>query len=283
VSAVLEVESLQFAYGKNKVLKGIDFSVGSGEALCVFGPNGCGKSTMLDCVLGLNKPESGKITIEGKDSDKIKVKELAQKIAVVPQRHHHTFGYTVFQMVLMGRTAGTGFFQSPGEEDEEIARKCLSQVGMLGFQHRAFNSLSGGEAQLVKLARALAQQTKLILFDEPTSHLDFRHELNVIKYMAALVRDQGISLVMSTHFPNHALYLENQGVPTKVAMMENGVFYAVGKASEVLNEENMSRIFKIKTKVYRNSDDGQLITYIMPVDFSDGGQWSQVESSAPVQ
>jgi len=275
VNTILEVAGLRFSYGAREVLKGVDFSVERGEVLCVFGPNGCGKSTMLECLLGLNKPQSGKITVDGKDSREIKIRELAQKVAFVPQKHQHTFGYTVLQMVLMGRTADTGFFQSPGAEDEEIARQCLRQVGMLSFQERAFNNLSVGESQLVKLARALAQRTGLILFDEPTSHLDFRHELNVIKYMAKLVRDQGISLVMATHFPNHALYLENQGVPTKVAMMENGVFCAVGKASEVLNEENMSRIFKIKTKVYHGFEEENPVTYIMPIDFSDGGQWNE--------
>jgi iron complex transport system ATP-binding protein len=274
VKTILEVEGLHFGFGKSKVLKGVNFSLEGGEALCVFGPNGCGKSTMLECLLGMNKPNAGRIAFDGEDSRRIKIRELAQKVAFVPQKSMHTFGFTVFQMVLMGRTAGTGMFSSPDKKDEEIALQSLQRVGMLGFKDRIFNSLSGGESQLVRLARALAQQTKLIIVDEPTSHLDFRHELNVVKYMAALVRDEGISLIMSTHFPNHALFLENHGVKTRVAMMENGVFCASGKASEVLNEANMARIFKIKTKVYQSVESGRPMTHIMPVDFSDGGQWN---------
>ena len=275
VNDILKVENLHFGYSQNKVLKGVNLSLGAGEALCIFGPNGCGKSTMLDCVLGMNKISQGSITIEGENLAKIKIKDLAQKVAFVPQKSMHTFGFTVFEMVLMGRTAGVGMFSSPDEDDEKIALESLEKVGMSKFRNRIFNSLSGGESQLVRLARALAQQTKIIIVDEPTSHLDFRHELNVVKYMVSLVKDEGISLIMSTHFPNHALFLENHGVLTKVAMMEDGVFCAVGKASEVLNEENMSRIFKIKTKVYQNIENGTPMTHMAAVDFADGGQWNE--------
>jgi iron complex transport system ATP-binding protein len=279
VRPILEVLDLHFGFEKNKVLKGVNFSMGAGEAFCIFGPNGCGKSTMLECILGLNKPSNGRIVIDGEDTKYLKIRDLAQKVAFVPQKSMHTFGFTVFQMVLMGRTAGTGMFSSPDKKDEQIALDSLQRVGMLGFKDRIFNSLSGGESQLVRLARALAQQAKLIIVDEPTSHLDFRHELNVVKYMVGLVRDEGISLLMSTHFPNHALFLENHGVKARVAMMEDGVFCEMGKASDVLNEENMARIFKVKTKVYQNIEKGQTMTHIMAVDFSDGGQWNEANDS----
>ena len=271
----IEVKDLHFSYGSSPILRGIDFSLNAGEILCIFGPNGCGKTTLLECILGLLKPQSGEILLEGKPTSEMKIAECAQKIALVPQKSQHTFGYTVLEMVLMGRTASTGLFQSPDESDLEIARDCLRQVGMFSFCDRNVNQLSGGESQLVMLARALAQKTKIIVFDEPTSHLDFRHELNVIKYMCKLVKEMGMSLLMTTHFPNHALYLENQGIPTRVALMENGALCACGAASETLSEENMSRIFKIKTKVYQNFEQGQLFTYIMPLDFNNGGQWNE--------
>lgn len=273
--AILEVKNLNFSYDNKKILNGINFNIEKGEILCIFGPNGCGKTTMLDCLLGVNKVEKGEILIECKNISNMKVEEIAKKVAYVPQKHQHTFGYTVLEMVLMGRTAHTSMFSSPRKEDVKFAEDCLKKVGMYRFKDRIFNSLSGGEAQLVKLARALAQETNLIIFDEPTSHLDFRHELNVIKYMSKLIKGKNISIIMATHFPNHAFYFENQGISTKVAMMKDGVFYAKGKAEEVLDEENMDRIFKIKTKVYKNLEKDNYFNYMIPIDFSDGGQWNE--------
>mgnify|MGYP000891467472 CR=1 FL=1 len=278
VASVLEVQDLYFAYDNNrKILDGISFSIGPGEIMCIFGPNGCGKTTMLDCILGLNRVEKGKIFIEGRSISDMKIEEVAKSVAYVPQKHEHTFGYTVLEMVLMGRTVHTNMFDSPGEDDIVVALDCLKKVGMYGFKDRVFNNLSGGEVQLVKLARALAQQTNLIVFDEPTAHLDFRHELNVIKYMTKLIKDSNntMSMVMATHFPNHAFYLESQGVKTTVAMMENGRFGAIGRPGEVLNEDNMSRIFKIRTKVFKNLEKDTVLNYMIPLDFSDGGQWNE--------
>ena len=274
MTEVLTISDLRFSYGPRKILDGVDFTIGKGEVLCIFGPNGCGKTTMLECILGLNKLQEGNVALYGKNTRDMKISEIAQKVAFVAQKTQHTFGFSVLEIVLMGRTAATGMFSSPGKEDVLIAEWALKQVGMYDFRDRIFNQLSGGETQLVKLARALAQKTGLIIFDEPTSHLDFRHELNIIKYMYTLVKEHDISMIMATHFPNHALYLENQGINTHVAMMEKGVFCAYGRASETLNEENMSRIFKIKTKVYQNRENDKLFTYIMPIDFSDGGQWN---------
>lgn len=272
--AVIEVRDLDFAYeDSRKILDGINFAVEKGEIFCIFGPNGCGKTTILDCILGLNRVEHGDIIIGGSARPHLKTDEMARLVAYVPQKHEHTFGYTCLEMVLMGRTAHTSFFDSPGQEDLEIAVDCLKKVGMYSFREHNFNHLSGGEAQLVKLARALAQQTDLIVFDEPTSHLDFRHELNVIKYISRLVKENQISIIMATHFPNHAFYLENQGTPTRVALMENGQFYATGPADQVLSEQNMSRIFKIRTKVISQAEAGATFKYMVPLDFSDGGQW----------
>ncbi len=272
--AVIEVKNLNYTYdGSRMILNGVGFAVEKGEVFCIFGPNGCGKTTILDCILGLNPVEQGEISICGSKMSELKIDEVARMVAYVPQKHEHTFGYTCLEMVLMGRTAHTSFFDSPGQEDIELALDSLNKVGMYGFRDHNFNHLSGGEAQLVKLARALAQQTDLIIFDEPTSHLDFRHELNVIKYISRLVKENHISIIMATHFPNHAFYLEHQGTPTRVALMENGFFYATGRAEEVLNEDNMSRIFKIRTRVISYTDHLSESKYMVPYDFVSGGQW----------
>ena len=265
---ILEVKDLYFGYNEEDILKGINFKVEDGQVLCLFGPNGCGKTTMLDCILGLNKIRKGDVIVEGMNTKDLKPEEMAQKIAYVPQKHNRTFPYSVLEIVLMGRTAYTSMFTSPGKEDIQIAEESLEKVGMYKFKDRVFTSLSGGEAQLVKIARALAQNTKLLIFDEPTSHLDFRHELNVLKYTVELVKENNISILMATHFPNHAFYLENNGINTKVAMIEEGTFGAFGMPSQILNEENMKNIFKIETKVFEYIENNKKLNYIVPIDFS---------------
>lgn len=266
--AVLEVKDLYFGYNEDDIIKGLSFQVEEGQVLCLFGPNGSGKTTILDCILGLNKKRKGNIIVDGMNTQDLKPEELAQRIAYVPQKHNRTFPYTVLEIVLMGRTAYTSMFASPGKEDIKIAEKSLKKVGMYKFKDRVFTSLSGGEAQLVKIARALAQDTKLLIFDEPTSHLDFRHELNVLKYIVELVKENNISVLMATHFPNHAFYLENNEINTKVAMIEEGIFGALGKPSQILNEKNMENIFKIRTKVFEYTENNKKLNYIVPIDFS---------------
>ena len=271
--AILQIENLSFGYQKKKVLKGITFSVERGEVFCIFGPNGCGKTTMLDCILGLNKPDGGTITIEGENAATLSPMEKAQKMAYVSQKSDRTFPYTVLEIVLMGRTAYAGIFSSPGRDDVIIAENALNSVGMLAFKDRIYTTLSGGEAQLVKIARAIAQDTPVIIFDEPTSHLDFRHELNVINYICKIVREKGISVLMATHFPNHAYFFESFGLKTRVALMENGVFGAVGPPSEVLSQSNMAKIFKVVTKNFRDYYNNRVLNFVVPIDFCAGGEW----------
>ena len=276
-NAVLEVQGMEFGYSERQIIKGIDFQVESEQCFCIFGPNGCGKSTMLNCILGLHKQNQGDVYIQGKNIETMSNVQRAQNIAYVSQKSDKTFPYTVEQIVLMGRTAYSGMFASPGKEDIEIARNALKGVGMYGFKDRAFTKLSGGETQLVKIARAIAQDTKIIVFDEPTSHLDFRHELNVIKYMVDIIKKKKISVIMATHFPNHAYFLEANGINTKVAMMDEGKFQVVGTPKDVLTTENMERVFKVKTKNFTSVEDGKTNQYIVPVDFTEGGKWRHEE------
>ncbi len=265
----LKIENLHFAYPSNRVLKGVDFSVNPGEIFCIFGPNGSGKTTLLDCILGLLTPDGGTIAIDGENTANMPPARLAKKIAYVSQKSGRTFPYTVLEMVLMGRTAYAGMFASPGKADVEIAESALDRLGMLSFRNRIFTRLSGGEAQLVKIARAIAQDTGLIIFDEPTSHLDFRHELNVIKYIMKTAREKNIAVIMATHAPNHAFFFESHGLPTRVALMDNGVFEASGTPSEVLTPENMAKVFGVVARQFVNSENDMMHQFLMPVDFCD--------------
>jgi iron complex transport system ATP-binding protein len=259
---LLGVDDIYFGYGKENLLNGINIDLKEGQVLCLFGPNGCGKTTLLDCILGLNKIRNGKITIYGINLEQLKSEEIAKMIAYVPQKHNRTFPYSVMEIVLMGRTAYTSMFSSPGEEDYILAEEALKKVGMYEFKDRVFTSLSGGEVQLIKIARALAQGTKILIFDEPTSHLDFSHEIIVLKTIIRLIKSQEIAIIMASHSPNHAYFLENSGVDTFVAIMNNGVFEKSGRPSDILNEENMKRIFKVKTKVLEHNK----MRYMVPLD-----------------
>ena len=277
IKPVLDVVGVEFAYNEHAVVKGVDFQVEPEQCYCIFGPNGCGKSTLLNCILGLHKPNQGEIWIQGQNTKQMTNTQKAREIAYVSQKSDKTFPFTVEQIVLMGRTAYTSAFSSPGKQDLEIAHQALKSVGMYGFKDRPFTKLSGGETQLVKIARAIAQDTGIIVFDEPTSHLDFRHELNVIKYIVEIIKEKKLAVVMATHFPNHAFFLQAQGINTKVAMMNAGKFQAVGGPDKVLTEENMAQIFKVQTRSFFTNDSGQQNQYIVPVDFTEGGSWNHEE------
>lgn len=261
---LLEVKQAAFSYDNERtIFQEVNLSVEEGQILCVIGPNGCGKSTLIDCILGLNKLAKGEIMVQGIPINKLKPKELAQQVAYVPQGHKTTFAYTVLDVVTMGRTYAAKTFSPPSEEEKEIARDALKQVGLLGFEDREYTRLSGGELQLVIIARAIAQQSRLLVMDEPTAHLDFTHEMNVMEIIAKLVRDKKISIIMATHFLNQAYYLENAGVNTKVALMNGVNFSKLGTPSGTLTTDNLEQTFHIVTEIVR--DGANQRKYILPL------------------
>jgi iron complex transport system ATP-binding protein len=203
----------------------------------------------LDCVLGLLKPRKGYIQVNGADIKTIRPEIIAQQIAYVPQSHEKTFPYSVKDIVLMGRAAYIGLFGSPSAEDLDIVDEALDLVGILHLRDRRYTQLSGGEGQLVMIARALAQKTPLIVMDEPTAHLDFKHELVIMETIVELVRETNLSILMATHFPNHAFYFENNEIAARAALMNNSKFIAAGSPSDVLSEENLKLIYNINARV----------------------------------
>ena len=172
-----------------------------------MGPNGCGKSTLINCILGIHAPDGGQIRIEGKDVSEYKPKDLAKKIAFVPQVHERTFPYTVEQIVLMGRNAHSGALTGPAAEDRELVHQVLERTGIAHLVQRPYTYISGGEMQLVMLARALVQKTAVIIMDEPSAHLDFRNELIFLENAARLIREESASVIMATHSPNQPFFL----------------------------------------------------------------------------
>ena len=254
--SLIEVDKAAFSYGKEDIFHDISFEVSKREIFCLLGPNGSGKTTLLDCVLGTNKLKSGKIKVNGKNISSYNPRRLAQQISYVPQRHECAFPYRVIDITLMGRAAYTGIFSAPTQNDREIARKALMLTGIYHLRRRPYTQLSGGELQLVMIARALAQNTSLIVMDEPTAHLDFRHELVVLETIMNLVKEKEISVLMATHFPNHAFYFEDNNIKINIALLKDGQFMAVGPPREILNEERIEELYGVKSNLFFYSDDG---------------------------
>ena len=261
---LIEVRNAAFSYDEKKdIFADMSLTVGEGEIFCIIGPNGCGKSTLIDCILGFNKLKQGEIFIGGEPIGNLRPKEYAQKVAYVPQNHKTTFAYSVLDVVTMGRTYAAQMFSPPGEKEREIAHDALLQVGLEGFEKREYTKLSGGELQLVILARAIAQQSKVLIMDEPTAHLDFTHEMNVMEITAKLVKEKKISIIMATHFLNQAYYLENAGVNTRVALMHGTNFSHVGTPSDVLTTKYLEETFNIITEIVKDGSGER--KYILPL------------------
>ncbi len=247
--ALLEVNKVYFGYNQENVLENITFRLETGQVLCLIGPNGSGKTTLLDCIMGILPLGKGKIFLQGKDINHLSARNIAREIAYVPQIHEKTFPYTVEEIVLMGRAAHIGIFSSPGNEDIYIAQEAIKTVGINHLLYKPYTEISGGEGQLVMIARALAQQSKIMIMDEPTTYLDFQNSLIVLETIKYLAKKEGLSIILATHYLNHAFYFENNGLDTYVGMLNQKNFAAFGSPTEVLTEDNISKIFNIDCKI----------------------------------
>ena len=188
MGVILEVKDLSFSYNsRSKVLEGVSFDIEKGEIFSVLGPNGSGKTTLLKCLNGILKPPSGKINLENIDISRLSVSELAKHIAYVPQIHRPVFSYTVLDIVAMGRNPYIGDFSLPGKKDTDIAIEKLKLLEICHLKNRSYTDLSGGEMQLVMIARALTQEPEILLLDEPISHLDFRNQIRVMQIVKKLL------------------------------------------------------------------------------------------------
>ncbi|MGI6216539.1 MAG: ABC transporter ATP-binding protein [Coriobacteriales bacterium] len=246
---MLVARDVQFSWGENRVLDGLNMTVRKGEAVCLMGMNGCGKSTFLDCVLGEHELERGSIQIEGRDSGSLGARERAQLVSYVPQSHERTFPYLVRHMVEMGRTPYRDSFGGAGAGDEEIVNETMERCGISHLAERPCTELSGGEMQMVLLARALVQDTPIIILDEPTAHLDMRNELVFLETIENMVADGKKTVLMATHSPDHAYHLHDAGVDVKVALMAHGKVSRFGAPGEVFDGESLAECFGVRACV----------------------------------
>ncbi|MCW4009844.1 MAG: ABC transporter ATP-binding protein [Candidatus Bathyarchaeota archaeon] len=238
----LVIDNLSFNYASFAVLKDINIKVDVGEVLSIVGPNGSGKSTLLKCINRILKPQRDTILIDGRCTTKISIKEMSKLMGYVPQSSISTFPFTVFDIVLMGRRPYINWNLS--ENDSRIAAEMLDFLGIGSLAMRHFNELSGGEQQKVVIARALAQQPQILLFDEPTSSLDIKHQLEILCILKSLAQNLSCSVVVSIHDLNLASRFSDTMV-----MLKKGRIFAVGSPEEVLTEENIAAVYDIKCKV----------------------------------
>lgn len=241
---MIEVKAVYFGYAdKGDLLRNVSFSAAAGDVVCLLGPNGAGKTTLLRCLLYINKPNHGKIMVAGRDITAMKPKEKAQYVAYVPQSTSVVFSYRVIDVVVMGRTPHLTAMATPGARDIAIAENALVQLEISHLAQRHFDELSGGERQMVLIARALAQQAKIMIMDEPTASLDYGNQVRILKLIRVLSR-QGYTIVMSSHFPNHAFLSSS-----RVLMMKNGVILEHGHPDKVITTENLTSLYATNIQV----------------------------------
>ena len=245
----IEVKNLNFSYGQRQVLFDVSFSMEKGEFLSILGPNGVGKSTLFRCILGLLPGYTGQVLIDGRDSRSFSVREAARHIAYIPQSSTPVFNYSAFDIVLMGRTSALGTFRAPGKEDLEKAHWAMDKIGISHLASRCFHRLSGGERQLVLIARALVQDAPVLMLDEPTANLDFGNQIRVLTQVRELSRE-GYTVIQTTHHPEQSYMFSD-----RILALQNGRILTEGPPSQVLTQENVAELYGIAVEVLSLYDD----------------------------
>lgn len=241
---LLEVCHASCGYSPGRpVIKGVSFTVEPGEVVCVLGANGIGKTTLFKSILGYLPLLGGAVRIHGKDIGKVSRAEMARAVGYVPQAHVPPFPFTVGDVVTMGRTAHLSLFAAPSRKDEAIAFDALEKLGIGGLFERPYTEISGGERQLVLIARALAQEASMLVMDEPVANLDFGNQVRILEGIGDLAAS-GLAVFMTTHFPDHALQAS-----TKCIIIESVDTFTIGKAEAVITPGLLKRIYNIDAEV----------------------------------
>lgn len=244
----LAVEHLDFGYPGKTVGRDVSLSISGGETFCLLGPNGSGKTTLFKTLLGLIPCHAGRVTIEGTDLATLSPAQVARKIGYVPQAQVGFFPFTVHDVVLMGRTAHIGLFSSPSAADRRIA---LDALGTLGIPHLAddiYTRISGGERQLVLIARALVQEPTFLIMDEPTASLDFGNQLRVLERIGRLA-EQNIGVLFSTHDPDHAFLCSD-----RVALLHKGGLSGLGPPVTVVTADALRELYGVEVRIMTVDD-----------------------------
>lgn len=254
----LAVENLSFAYDAGLVLDKVSFAIQPGSITSILGPNGSGKTTLLKLLLGLQKPLSGDIKIFGKNLDTMTLTERAHKLAYVPQKHNAIFAYKVIDVIAMGRLPYSGIFCRVSDTDYQMAEQSMQKMGIEHLANRSYTGISGGEQQLVLVARALVQQAEILILDEPIAGLDYGNQLLLLEQLRNLARS-GITCIKTTHYPEHALWTSDQAI-----FLKAGKVIASGKSEEIINSASLKMLYNANIKVIETNTGAHIMRTCVP-------------------
>lgn len=251
---MLELKNVSFSYGRRSALSDINLSFSSSGITSIVGPNGSGKSTLLKCINMILKPR-GEILLNKKKINEMPISEIAKNFGYVPQDFSSAFPVTVFDMILLGRRPYIGW--SPSEEDIEVVSKNISSLDLNDLVLRNVNELSGGERQKVLIARALSQEPNVLLLDEPTSNLDIKHQIEVMKHIRDIVKNKGLLALIAIHDLNLASQYSNE-----IIMLNKGKVFSQGKPQKVLTKENIMAAYHVNVAIHKHGD----VQHIVPME-----------------
>jgi iron complex transport system ATP-binding protein len=246
----LEAKNLDFGYRGHRVGNDVSLALDAGEVLCLLGPNGSGKTTLFKTLLGLLAPQGGAVLADGVDLMARERDEIARLVSYVPQAHAAFFPFTVREVVLMGRTSHLGLFSSPSRRDRDVAQSAIERMQLASLAESVYTRISGGERQLALIARALAQEARVVVLDEPTANLDFGNQVRVLQHIRALAR-AGIGVLLSTHDPDQAFLCAD-----RVAMLHAGRLARLGTPDSVITAESLKQIYNVDVAVTRVPVEG---------------------------
>ncbi len=254
----LTVTDLGFSYKNQETLKHVNFSADTRQCVCLLGENGAGKTTLFRCILGLLGGYQGQILIDGADCRHKSVKERARLISYIPQANLPTFNYTVFQTVLMGTNPLMDTFHTPGNKERKLVYEKLELLGITHLAQRGYANLSGGERQLVLIARALVQDSDILIMDEPTANLDYGNQFRIMEKVKKLA-GQGYLILLSTHNPEHALLFADQ-----VLVLKEHSIIKSGSPKDVLGSKMIQDIYGIKVELKNISTESGMVPVFVP-------------------
>jgi len=257
----LQVTDGEFNYpGGRTLFVNVSFELPPGEILAILGPNGAGKTTLLKCITGLLGWKKGGTLIDGKPLNSWPADEVWKHISYVPQARSLVFSYTVREMVLMGRAPFVKWFSLPTRHDVKMARWALKKIGIEYLMDKSCSEISGGELQMVLIARALASEPHILVLDEPESHLDFRNQILVLDILEKLAREQKISCIINTHYPEHALRLADQTL-----ILGKDGRHIVGNVDHVVTEDILRDFFGVNVKIIVLKDRERQVRTVLPL------------------
>jgi iron complex transport system ATP-binding protein len=245
----LEARDLAFGYRGHRVGRGVSLTLHAGEVLCLLGPNGSGKTTLFKTLLGLLPAQGGEVLLDGSALAARRRDEVARAVSYVPQSHAAFFPFSVREVVLMGRTAHLGVFATPSRHDQVIAAAALERMGLTHLAESVYTRISGGERQLTLIARALAQEARIVVLDEPTANLDFGNQVRVLERVQELARS-GIGVLLSTHDPDHAFLCADRAV-----LLRAGAVLGMGAPGAAVTEESLRALYGVAVRIVE-VDDG---------------------------